>query len=214
MTVQTVSLFHITVGHVNYVLQWRSRHCVFYREVTVNTLQQFLKERRGKFGTLQRLARTMGITFSGFLRGVKQGTLSTDNCLLLAEVLGEQPSNVFRAAKKPDLADRFERLYGKTSNSMTAEERDVLAVWNAMPRPVRENMLSWMRNFIPSSTADQIAPVQGSYSRGVKLAEKEHIDVGQPAHPVVIGNRRHGSTKNRLVDEAPIESLRKKARSG
>jgi hypothetical protein len=163
----------------------------------VNALQQFLKERRGKFGTLQHLARTMGITFSGFLRGVKQGTLSTENCLLLAEVLGEQPSTVFRAAKKPDLADRFERLYGQASNPMTAEERVVLAVWNAMPRAVRENMLSWMRNFIPSSTTDPHAAVQGGYARGVKLAEKEHtrhrdaVPTEQTSAELAPNKRRH-----------------------
>lgn len=104
----------------------------------MNALREFLEERSAKFDTLQTLATHMGVTFSGFLRGVKQGTLSAENCLRLAEVLGEEPAAVFRAAKKPGLADQFERLYGTTTNPMTEEERALVTDWRALPSNARQ----------------------------------------------------------------------------
>jgi hypothetical protein len=106
----------------------------------VNHLQEFLESRSEKFGTLQQLAQSMRITFSGFLRGVKSGTLSAESCLRLAEVLGEQPSDVFRAAHKPELADQFDRLYGKTTNPMSDEERELLAMWRGLTPRAREGL--------------------------------------------------------------------------
>lgn len=120
------------------MLQWRSRHCVSYLEVTVNPLQKFLEERRASYGTLQALAVTMDISFSGFLRGVKKGTLSVENLLKLAEVLGEEPASVFRAADQTDLADQFDRLYGKTVNPMTEQERELIDTWRGLSPSARQ----------------------------------------------------------------------------
>ncbi|HMF61626.1 MAG TPA: hypothetical protein VK595_14695, partial [Vicinamibacterales bacterium] len=103
-------------------------------------MREFLEERSAKFDTLQTLAAHMGVTFSGFLRGVKQGTLSAENCLRLAEVLGEEPALIFRVAKKPDLADQFERLYGTPTNTMTEEERALITNWRALPSDAREGL--------------------------------------------------------------------------
>jgi hypothetical protein len=108
----------------------------------VNALQSFLAARRPKFGTLQNLAEQMGVTFSGFLRGVKQGTLSAENCLRLAEVLGEDPRVVFRAAQKAELAEQIDRLYGAAVPHISAAQRAVLDMWEALApedqRTVRE----------------------------------------------------------------------------
>lgn len=103
-------------------------------------MQEFLDERSAKFDTLQTLARDMRVTFSGFLRGVKQGTLSAENCLRLAEVLGEEPAVIFRAANKHSLADQFERLYGKTTNPLTEEERDLVERWRALSAKARDGL--------------------------------------------------------------------------
>jgi hypothetical protein len=84
----------------------------------------------------------MGVTFSGFLRGVKQGTLSAENCLRLAEVLGEDPRVVFRAAQKAELAEQIDRLYGAAVPHISATQRAVLDAWEALApedqRTVRE----------------------------------------------------------------------------
>lgn len=103
-------------------------------------MQEFLEARSAKFGNLQKLAKAMRVTFSGFLRGVKQGTLSAENCLRLAEVLGEEPAVIFRVANKAALADQFERLYGKTANPMTDEERTLVATWRALTTTAREGL--------------------------------------------------------------------------
>lgn len=93
----------------------------------------------------------MNVTFSGFLRGVKQGTLSAENCLRLAEVLGEEPPVVFRVAKKPDLADQFNRLYGKTANPMTADERDLVDAWRALTPRAREALRTLLDDLAPKA---------------------------------------------------------------
>lgn len=117
-------------------------------------MQEFLDERADKFGNLQTLAKHMRVTFSGFLRGVKQGTLSPENCLRLAEVLGEEPAVVFRAAKKTALADQFDRLYGKTTNPMTEEERELVYRWRALTSTAREGLRLTMSQ-LPLSDAPQ-----------------------------------------------------------
>jgi hypothetical protein len=133
----------------------------------VNDLQQFLDERNTSFGTLQNLARLMRVTFSGFLRGVKSGTLSAENCLRLAEVLGEEPAAVFRAAHKPELADQFERLYGKVANPMSAAELEILALWRTLTPRAREGLRLTMSELPRVTEApSQTAQKKGRRSRG------------------------------------------------
>src|SRR6185295_3340719 len=91
-----------------------------------------------------------------FLRGVKEGTLSVANCLRLAEVLGEEPPVIFRLARKPALADQFERLYGKTTNPMTEEERLLVTKWRAIAADVRASLRVTI-NAIPNETSTQAA---------------------------------------------------------
>lgn len=134
-------------------LQWRSRHCVFYREVTVNELQEFLVARKEKYGTLQDLAISINLSYSGLLRAVKAGTFDEENCLRLAEVLGEEPPIVCRAAKKPELADQLERLYGHVKPP-NPKERKLLDAWSALTEKSRE--IIWMTmNALPRSDALQ-----------------------------------------------------------
>jgi hypothetical protein len=135
------------------VLQWRSRHWVFYREVTVNELREFLEARKEKYGTLQDLAISMDLSYSGLLRGVKAGTLDEENCLRLAEVLGEEPPIVCRAAKKPKLADQLDRLYGRVKPP-DPKERKLLDAWRTLTEKSRD--IIWMTmNALPRTDGKQ-----------------------------------------------------------
>lgn len=118
-------------------------------------MQDFLEARRAKFGTLQKLATAMRVTFSGFLRGVKQGTLSAENCLRLAEVLGEEPSVIFRVANKVALADQFDRLYGKTTNPMTDDERVLVDTWRALTSTGREGLRLMLSELARTGSIDR-----------------------------------------------------------
>ena len=111
----------------------------------MNGLQKFLETRGERFGSLQNLSRLMGVTFSGFLRGVKQGTLSTDNCLRLAEVLGEPPAEVLRAANKADVAAQVDRLFGPTAAPLSEDDRTLLAQWHAITPRARESLRVMLR---------------------------------------------------------------------
>lgn len=105
----------------------------------VNELQSFLKARASKFKTLQKLAAEMRVTFSGFLRGVKQGTLSVENCLLLAEQLGEEPPAVLRVAQKGAVANLIERLYGKQKHArLTGKQRWLIAAYESASQRDRD----------------------------------------------------------------------------
>jgi len=92
----------------------------------LNELLAFLETRKAKFQNPQNLARMMRVTFSGLLRGLKSGTLSTENCFRLAEVLAEDPAVVLRIAKKGDVADQIERMYRAPKNPISVREREFL----------------------------------------------------------------------------------------
>lgn len=133
----------------------------------MNELKAFLDARSAAFGTLQNLAGLMRVTFSGFLRGVKSGTLSPENCLRLAEVLGEQPSVVFRVARKLELADQFDRLYGQTANPMTEAERELVDVWRELTPRAREGLWLVIRDLHFRSDAIPHTGVSGSHTKPV-----------------------------------------------
>lgn len=68
----------------------------------MNQLQQFVEELRPKFPTLNDLAKAIGMTLSGFSRGIKTGTLNVENLLKLAKVSERPAPDVFRIAGKEE----------------------------------------------------------------------------------------------------------------
>ncbi len=128
-----------------FIRRWRSRQYVFYLEVTVNPLDDLLKARKSKYGTIQDLAVSMKLSYSGLLRGIKKGTLDDQNILRLAELIGEPPANVFRAANRLEMADQFDRLYGDGVKPPSLMERKLLNAWNALTEDARETAWSMMK---------------------------------------------------------------------
>lgn len=86
-----------------------------------------------KHGTQTAVAAKIGMTLSAFSRAVnEEGTFSFENCLRLAELGGDDPSHVLRAADKYDQANLLRRLYWKTSlknTSLSARERALIHAW-------------------------------------------------------------------------------------
>jgi len=145
-------------------------------------LQEFLDARRATFGTLQTIAKHMDVTFSGFLRAVKQGTLSVENCLRLAEVLGEEPAVIFRVANKPDLADQFERLYGKTTNPMTEEERGIVSMWRGLTADARTGFQILLTKIAQAADDDDAASsVQPGLARAVPPLDAQNRPLHEAA---------------------------------
>jgi hypothetical protein len=121
----------------------------------VNPLQELLKARKGKYGTIQDLAVSMKLSYSGLLRGVKKGTLDDQNILRLAELIGEAPANVFRAANRLEIADQFDRLYGPGIKPPSLMERKVLDAWSALTEEARDS--AWvMLKLLPRRDATRL----------------------------------------------------------
>ncbi|HYM24969.1 MAG TPA: hypothetical protein VEU08_17250 [Vicinamibacterales bacterium] len=115
----------------------------------MNELLEFLHARKSKFQNSMNLAKMMGITFSGLLRAMKTGTMSTENCLRLAEVLGEDPPAVLRLAKKPKVAEQIERMFGKRTRTLSAEDRELLEDWERLSPKQRQIFRSLISDLLP-----------------------------------------------------------------
>jgi hypothetical protein len=104
----------------------------------MNDFEQFVdKLIADRYRTAEKLAAAIEMTSSALGRGVKKGTLSVENCLRLAEISGEPPSQLLRLAGKGDDAALIERLYGPST--MTPADRALLEDWQAIPRDMREH---------------------------------------------------------------------------
>jgi hypothetical protein len=94
-----------------------------------------------RLGSATALAEAAGLTVSAMLRcakGHNRLTLGAESCLSIAEVSGENPSALLRAAGKGEVADRIERLYGPPRPPLSADERALLALDEETKRRVRE----------------------------------------------------------------------------
>jgi hypothetical protein len=98
------------------------------------------------------IAEGIGMSESGFTRGVKRGTLSIENLLDLARVNDTHPSRVLRMAGKDRVADLLEQLYGPGIDALTASERDVIGAWNRLPTDaLRRSFLLLMKAALPNA---------------------------------------------------------------
>lgn len=96
---------------------------------------------RAEFRTAGALAAAIGMTDSGFSRGVARGSLSVANLLALARVTHHSGPEVLRAAGKDDVADLLEALYPKTgSPGLTADEQGLVETYRRCPAQVRALM--------------------------------------------------------------------------
>jgi hypothetical protein len=134
---------------ISFLVAVTTAHFVPSGHTPVNELQAFLHERRHRFAgphhvkadkaDFRNLARLMGgeISYSGLVRATKAGTLSEENCLRLAEAIGEDPVTVFRVAGKPEIADLLSRLYGKTA-PVSTEGRHLIEKYMASTPRIRQ----------------------------------------------------------------------------
>ena len=102
---------------------------------------------RPRFRTLREIAGLIEMSESGFTRGVKRGTLSIENLLQLASATDTHPSTVLRVAKKGDVADQIERLYGVGTDALTSSQAEVLDLWSGVSEARRAPLLEVLRVF-------------------------------------------------------------------
>lgn len=100
-----------------------------------------------KYQTAQRLSEAIGMTPSGFSRGVRSGTLTAENLLRLASETGVPASEVLAIGGKADVADMIERLYGKAAAAPPSGDlRTIAELWPALPVALQSALLLVMRH--------------------------------------------------------------------
>lgn len=108
-----------------------------------------------RYRTTGALAEAIGMTLSAFSRGVRQGTLSIENCLRLAETSGDHPSKILELAGKADEAALIERLYGK--QIVSPGDRQLLELWRGITPKARDHLIAVLRDLADESTEKRAA---------------------------------------------------------
>jgi len=92
-------------------------------------VETLITERYAKVAS--RLSDKLEMSVSAFQRSTRNGTLSIENLLRLAEETGESASRVLRMGGKGALADQLERLYGAVPTaSLSKDGREVAQLFD------------------------------------------------------------------------------------
>lgn len=94
-----------------------------------------------RFPSKKAFADAMDIDPSRLTRAINAGDFpfNVENCLRLARLSGESPSEILRAAGKGNVADLIELLYGKDrTRLLTPAERELLDAWATMSPRARD----------------------------------------------------------------------------
>lgn len=120
---------------------------------------------KDRYKTVATLAKTIGMSESGFSRAVKAGTFKAENLLRLADETGESPKVVFDRAKKSAVNDLIERLYGRAHGARdpdAAKAAELMA--QIEDQQAREGFLMMMRGYLTT---------QATASTGSRIAKQE-----------------------------------------
>lgn len=112
------------------------------------TFRALLKRLRKYYPTVRAFADALDIDPSQLSRAMGEGGQPFDirGCLRLAQVTGENPTLVLRAAGKADIAALVEELYGPSHALLTPEQQQLLNSMEAIQDPtVRQSILTVVR---------------------------------------------------------------------
>jgi len=103
-----------------------------------------------KFPTRLAFSKAIGMTSSRLSRALNEGDFpfNVANCLRLAKISGESPTEILRAAGKEDVADLIEALYGREAE-FTVKEREILEAWRAATPRAQEAIRSLLNDLVP-----------------------------------------------------------------
>lgn len=126
-----------------------------YITVRLEDFKALLKRIAESFDSQDALARAIGINGSRLSRAINVGDFpfNVENCLRLAKISGESPSEILRAAGKKDIANLLESLYGPDRTKLlTVEERELLDRWDALSPKGREALKTLIADLTPKAT--------------------------------------------------------------
>lgn len=116
----------------------------------------------GRYKTVSALAKSIGMTESGFSRAMKAGTFEIENCLRLADETGESPTTVLRMAGKTLINDLIEKLYGVARQKKDPDAAKAYELMEGIDdRVARESFLQLMRGY--QTQAKKFVPGPGTH---------------------------------------------------
>lgn len=118
-------------------------------------------------GVATRLADAVGMSVSAFQRSTRNGTLSIENLLRLADETGESPAAVLRMAGKAEINDLIERLYGTAREKKDPDGQKAYELMTGIADPnARESFLQLMRGYqdqVQQARQRQAAPAPATH---------------------------------------------------
>jgi hypothetical protein len=178
-----------------------------YLAVSVDDFKELLSRIALKFESKKALADALDMDPSRLSRAINTGDFpfNVENCLRLARVSGESPSELLRAADKGDIAELIESLYGPEKAMTDPTVVELLSKWELLtnderafmrvgaealllarlrwPESTRANLPLTLRVAERQSTKRPQEPIEGSYARGAKAAPVKHVDVERVEPP-------------------------------
>jgi plasmid maintenance system antidote protein VapI len=153
--------------------------------------ERFIEDLIKRYGTAGALADAIGMSLSAFSRGYREeGTLSVENCLRLANEVGERPEMILRLAGKQEVADVFERLSGvKDSQAkLSGKELEIATRYRMATQDVKDavNLILPKLGEPPSGMS---GPRRPNNRQANGRQKPNHRKVALPCEDVSIGTR-------------------------
>lgn len=99
-----------------------------------------------RYGTARALAAKIGMSETALSRAVhREGTMSFENCVRLADAVGDDPCLVLRFARKADQARLLERIRGDEL-VLTARARKYIQAWIKKTPEAQDHMIGLLES--------------------------------------------------------------------
>lgn len=132
------------------------------------TFRALLKRLRKHYPTVRAFAAALEMDPSHLSRAMGEGGQPFDirGCLRLAQVTGENPTVVLRAAGKADIATLVEELYGPSHALLTPEQQQLLKSMDAIHDPVVRQSIVTVARAAAAASASGSSGSEGGETGG------------------------------------------------
>ena len=143
------------------------------------TFKSFLKkvQKTHHYPSIRAFAAALGIDPTRISRGTP---FDLRRCLLLAQVTGENPSTVLKAAGKGELAALIEALYTTPPERLGAEETELLTAFRAIPDAEARQSVITVVQYVATSFGSGSGQPSGPHSPGSTMPPPKGTQVMSP----------------------------------
>ena len=132
------------------------------------TFKSFLKkvQKTHHYPSIRAFAAALGVDPTRLSRGTP---FDVRRCLLLAQVTGENPTGVLKAAGKGELAALIEALYNTPAERLGTEETELLTAFRAIPDAEARQSLIVVAQHVAGSFGTGSGQPSGPHSPGTAM---------------------------------------------